>query len=298
MAELVIKPLGRGVGRTLIHGWELSAAEADDLQRRIEAEPYAWVGQEALAGSTAPSVVAGGLVPNDLMLRAFAVASGTGYQVMTGALAQVRTHHGGLTHRQNSPISKDVWIRNTRGAPAGQPWVHEATASQVLPLTLPPRVIENMFWLGRYAERAEDTRSTAAGRHRPLGGLPRFTGAGSRRDVAGPAGRPDRGHLDLAGLPRPGRLDPYRRPEAELRALILDDTRPGSLAYSVRRLTEVAGDVREQMSTDTWLVLGSLDGELSALRAAAGVDGRPSGPDARTPTAIARVLEACSRCPD
>lgn len=289
--ELVLKPLGRGVGRTLSYGWELSAAQLDEMRRRIEAEPYAWVGQEAMAFSTAPSVVGNGLAPHDLMLRTFAVASGAGYQVMTGALAQVRTHHGGLTARQAAPVSKDVWIRNTRGTPPGQPWVREATPSQVLPLTVPPRVIENMFWLGRYAERAEETARllrAVIDRWADFHGSPEPAAAGVLSVLLGT--------LTTVTATWPGFLGPdspqrIAAPAAELSSLILDDTRAGSLAYAVRRLTEVAGDVREQLSTDTWLVLGSLDGELSALAAAAPIGGRAGGPDGRTPTAIARVLE-------
>jgi len=287
LADLVIKPLARGIGRNHINGWELSDTERDDLRRRIETEPYAWVVQEALACSTAPSVVADDLFPQTLTLRTFAVASGPGYQVMTGGLGQVRTPHLGLTARQIPPTSKDIWIRNTRGAPTVAPWVREATPSQILPMTDSPRVIEDMFWLGRYAERAEDTARLLRAvndRWADFHNSPEQHGAAALAvllrtltEVTGTAP----GFADVHAGTR------FTSRSPELLSLLLDEDRPGTLAYAVRRLTVASGDVREQLSTDTWMVLGGLERDLHALAAQA----RAQGPGPDTPTAISRVLE-------
>ncbi len=292
--ELVIKPLARGVARSHRNGWELSAAELDDLRARIRTEPYAWVGQEPLACSTAPSVVADDLRPQMLTLRTFAVASGTTFQVMTGGLGQVRQPdlspgaHNGLMARQEAPTSKDVWIRNTRGAPAITPWVREATPSQLVPVADSPRVLEDMFWLGRYAERAEDTARlmrAVGDRWADFHQSPEQAGAEAlavllRTLTEVTATAP--GFLDIESETWfAGRGD-------ELVSLLLDADRPGTLAYAVRRLTDVSGDVREQLSTDTWLVLGGLERELQKLAGRSGNRRRvPTG----TPDALARVLE-------
>ncbi len=288
LPTMVVKPLARGVGRTHAYGWELSADERSDLLRRISSEPYAWVGQEALACSTAPSILSDDLIPQDLTLRTFAVASGSTYQVMTGGLGQVRTHHDGVTESQAPPTSKDIWIRNTRGAPTVEPWVREATPSQVLPLTISPRVTEDMFWMGRYAERAEDTARMLRAvndRWADFHNSPEQSGAAAlavllttltRVTATAPGFEGIDAHTRFAG-----RTD-------ELIAVILDESREGTLAFAVRRLTEVSGDVREQLSTDTWLVLGGLERELDELRH------RLRGRTVLTgdvPTAISRVLE-------
>jgi uncharacterized circularly permuted ATP-grasp superfamily protein/uncharacterized alpha-E superfamily protein len=263
LAELVIKPLARGIARTHINGWELSEAQRDDLRRRIEAEPHLWVGQEALACSTAPSVVADDLFPQLLTLRTFAVASGVGYQVMTGGLGQVRTPHGGLTARETPPTSKDIWIRNTRGAPTVAPWVREATPSQILPMTDSPRVIEDMFWLGRYAERAEDTA--------------RVLRAVNDRWADFHHSPEQQGAAALAVLLRT--LSAVTGTAPDITDVVFNEDRPGTLAHAVRRLTALSGDVREQLSTDTWLVLGGLERELQNRQ------------DTDTPTTLAKVLE-------
>jgi len=285
---VVVKPLARGIGRTHVYGGELAEAERSELLRRIEAEPYAWVVQEALACSTAPSVLSDDLFPQDLTLRTFAVASGSTYQVMTGGLAQVKDHHRGLTERQSPPTSKDVWIRNTRGAPTVEPWVREATPSQVQPLTISPRVTEDMFWLGRYAERAEDTARLLRAvndRWADFHNSPENTGAAALAVLLETLTTVTSTAPGFLGIDANTR---FAGQAGELLSVILDEQREGTLAFAARRLTEVSQDVREQLSTDTWLVLGGLERELDNLRRK--LRGRNVfTPD--VPTAIARVLE-------
>ncbi len=78
----MIKPISRRVARSSAFGWELSAAQRDELIRRIEAEPYAWVGQQPLALSTVPTASAAGLEPRPALLRSFAVAQDGSYTVL------------------------------------------------------------------------------------------------------------------------------------------------------------------------------------------------------------------------
>ena len=54
-------------------------------------------------------------------------------------------------------------------------------------------------------------------------------------------------------------------PGPEIRALLVDADRPGSVAHSVRRLLDAAAQVRDQLSNDTWLVIGHLDRDLAEL---------------------------------
>jgi uncharacterized circularly permuted ATP-grasp superfamily protein/uncharacterized alpha-E superfamily protein len=293
--ELVVKPIARGVSRTLLYGAELTQAQRDDLRRRIVAEPYAWVGQEYVPASTAPAVVPAGLAPQDLLLRTFAVATSSGYKLMTGGLGQVRTAPDGLTQqekvtlRQFAPTSKDVWVRNTSGTPAVEPWVREATPSQIHPLTISPRVTEDMFWLGRYAERAEDTARllrAVIDRWADFQNSPEAAGAEALRVL-------------LEGLTTVTSTSPgfdstagtLAAPHGELGSLLLDEAREGTLAYAVRRLVDVAGDVREQLAADTWLVFGGLERQLQRLAGSGRTPGTWVGPGIDTSTALGRVLE-------
>ncbi len=248
-------------------------------------------------------MVDGGLRPRNLIWRTFSVASGGGFQVMTGGLAQVRTPADSLTQRHGAslagsvapgpsrPTSKDIWIRNTRGAPLVEPWVREATPSQVHPLTVSPRVTEDMFWLGRYAERAEDTARllrAVTDRWSDFQSSPEPAGAEALTVLLEA--------LTVVTATWPGFTGPeagnrVRAPQGELASLLLDEHREGTLAYAVRRLNEVAGDVREQLSTDTWMVFGSMERALHKLGASVYGGAEWAGPGLDTSTALARVLE-------
>ncbi|MGQ0623485.1 MAG: circularly permuted type 2 ATP-grasp protein [Sporichthyaceae bacterium] len=289
--NLVIKPLARGIGRTHVNGWELSATARAELIAQISYEPYAWVGQQALPCSTAPNVVGDDLHPQDLTLRTFTVAAGSGYQVMTGGLGHVHAHPHDLTYHHVSPTSKDVWIRNTRGTPMAEPWVREATPSAILPMTISPRVTEDMFWLGRYAERAEDTARllrAVIDRWADFHNSPENAGAAALAALLGALSEVTTTSPSFTGMSADTRFAAHAD---ELLAMLLHANRAGSLAYAVRRLTEVCGDVREQLSTDTWLVLGSLERELQALAVRSAVRTGAPGLPAGTMTALSRVLQ-------
>src|SRR5205814_675858 len=98
--------------------------------------------------------------PRPLILRCFICATSDGFAVMPGGLTRVSAS-------PDSPIvssrygggSKDTWVRSlsplesTGLVESSLPTVPQArVASHV-----PSRVVENLFWLGRYAERLEDT---------------------------------------------------------------------------------------------------------------------------------------------
>ena len=70
----------------------------------------------------------------------------------------------------------------------------------------------------------------------------------------------------------PGFLDAdtVTTPGHELFSLVVDEQRKGTLAHAVRRLLDSAYAVRDQLSSDTWLVIGNLDREILELRSPSG----------------------------
>ncbi len=256
MADLLVKPIARGEGWATVDGAALTTAERAELAARIEAEPHAWVGQEPQRQSTTPVVAADGtLDARPLLLRTFAVAAGGEFRVLAGGLAEAGV--------RGDTVAKDVWVSG-RAEPTPTPVDLVVGADTALS----PRVAADLFWLGRYAERAEGT-------------------ARLLRAVA------DR-FADFRSSPEPAAgevLDMLRRaatavtgrPDTSLHALITDRDLTGTLAYAVHRLTGAAQAVREQLSTDTWLVLGRLESVLAEVATA--------GPGADPSAALSRVLE-------
>ena len=253
LADLLVKPIARGEGRATVDAASLTTAERAELAARIEAEPHAWIGQEPQRQSTTPVVAAdGSLDARPLVLRTFAVAVGGAFRVLAGGLAE-----SGV---RGDTVAKDVWVSGaTVAAPVSVPAAGAAAA-------LSPRVAADLFWLGRYAERAEGTarllRAVAD----------RFADLRSTPEPAGGEA--------LAVLLRAATTVTTTPAGTPLHTLITDRELAGSLAYAVHRLTGAAQAVREQLSTDTWLVLGRLESVLGEVTATGDVS-----------VALSRVLE-------
>jgi uncharacterized circularly permuted ATP-grasp superfamily protein/uncharacterized alpha-E superfamily protein len=264
--ELVVRPTSRHRGSTRF-GPSLSRAELDALRAEIERHPYRWVGQELVCGSTTALLGPGGLEARRTVLRAFAVASGGDYSVMNGGLTRVADDQCAFAvSNQLGAVAKDTWVLSSGPESLQGFWLdasplhdHEPDSST----TLSGRAAENLFWLGRYAERAEAAarllRSANARRIE-------FEHGGSQPGIAAMQS------LCLA-LTRvttayPGFVGDDRKldaPEEELLSLLLDIAREGSVAHAVQRLLDAADAVRDQLSIDTFLVVGALHRELTEL---------------------------------
>lgn len=106
----------------------------------------------------APALDQGGLAPAPFILRIFAVSDGAGWQVLPGGIARLVTPGARLTGRlPGGGWCKDVWVQADPSeaiigptAQSGPPIAIRRTAG-----TIPSRVADNFFWLGRYVERLD-----------------------------------------------------------------------------------------------------------------------------------------------
>ncbi len=261
--SLVLKPISRGLSRSSTFGWELSAPGRAELLAQIEAEPHLWVGQEPVAASTVPTLSGGGVAPRSMVLRTFAVAQGGDYQVLTGGLVRVAAARDSiLVSTQAGAVAKDAWVLTSQAKPVPDAWLLDGTPTEMRQGVVSPRMAEDLFWLGRYTERAEATTRllrTVRDRSGDFTHSPEPAGAACLSALLTV--------LTTVTATWPGFTVESRRddPQAELLALVVDATRPGTLAHSVHHLTAATQAVRDQLSPDTWLVLGSLDAALRDL---------------------------------
>lgn len=268
-------------GRTIV-GPTLSACDRAELAARIEAEPWQWVGQELPQFSSAPTDHgSGGLSAAGVGMRLFTVAQRNGYTPMVGGLGYVLAP-GADSFTLKSVAAKDIWISPTTRAEAERT---PAIASMELPsgtkFISSPRVLSDMFWIGRYAERAEGMARLLTVtrehyheyRHRP--------------EVPAAECVP----VLLAALRTVSCAETEIAADgwATLRSLTVDRQRPGSLAHSVERLGSAARAVRDQMSNDTWMVLGAVERILDK-QAKVPPGARPGSDDAPLATAQQRTL--------
>ncbi|MGV0816131.1 circularly permuted type 2 ATP-grasp protein [Mycolicibacterium boenickei] len=289
LSSLLIRPV-RG-GETVV-GPTLSTAARAALTARIEAEPEQWVGQELPQFSTAPTDFRSkGLSAGNVGMRLFTVAQRGGYAPMIGGLGYV-VAPGNAAFRMNTLAAKDIWVRT-----APRVTVERAPAVSVEPalVAVPsptravssPRVLSDLFWMGRYAERAESmARLLSVTRERYhefryrqdlaesqcvpvlLAAVGSITGTDT--------GDTDDDHEMIAIAP------------GTLWSATADRRRPGSLAQSVERLGLAARAVRDQMSNDTWMVLAGV--ERALLRPSAAPPRSPTVAEAYLATAHSQTL--------
>jgi uncharacterized alpha-E superfamily protein len=224
---------------------------------RVTAEPGQYVAQERVALSTVPVWDDGKLHPRHMVMRVFAVSTGDGYTVMPGGLTRISTSLDNMVvSMQSGGGSKDAWVLGDGPAPPFtllRPATHPLEVSRAT-FDLPSRVADNLFWLGRYAERVEGAVRVA----RTI--LPRFFQDGDSSRVAGlNAGLDILAALGyLAGETRTGAA------ERDVLATIYDPAAPNGFVANIHQVRRVAWLLRDRISLDAWLVLNQLDQQFSS----------------------------------
>ncbi|WP_226621863.1 circularly permuted type 2 ATP-grasp protein [Alloyangia pacifica] len=123
----------------------------------LEREGDTLVGQEAVTLSTTPAMVGDKLLPRPMVVRVFAARTPQGWTVMPGGYARIgRSDDPTALAMQAGGSVADVWI--TSEAPVARETLAPQEKGPFLrrqPGQLPARAADNLYWLGRYVERAE-----------------------------------------------------------------------------------------------------------------------------------------------
>ena len=267
---LVIKPAGyrSGVrpGERVLFGRKLSVAERDRLIAAIDAEPYRFVAQEEVTPSTAPVYIDGRIEPRPFVLRSFLVSEEEGYAVMPGGLSRVALEQDTpMVSNQLGGLGKDTWVL------ASEPERQEsllASSEQLTPAVIresevSSRGADNLFWIGRYAERAE--------------GLVRLLRAAVIKlaERASFAADDDSGSCmqsllvalsqQSQGFVAPAVTGARPTPTREVLSLVTDVEHIGGLPQTLQALDQAAWSVRDRLSSDTWRIVNDIERHLAAL---------------------------------
>jgi uncharacterized circularly permuted ATP-grasp superfamily protein/uncharacterized alpha-E superfamily protein len=260
LESIFVKPAMRSGAQGMTPGAQMTAAEREALKGRIRFQPHLYVAQERVELSTAPTWSAEGrLTPRPVAMRVYLVAAEDGsYYVMPGGLSRIAPLDGArMISMQRGGSSKDIWVMNE--GPADNVTLLPRTADAIeLRRTgnnLPSRVADNLYWLGRYAERVECTARLLRSSMNRLNSetassavvlLEPFLQTLEAQDQL-PVGR-------TATLLKSN----SEALEAELLAIMLDDQRSGSLYSIAEQLQRLGMQVRDRTSNDFWRAVSVL----------------------------------------
>jgi uncharacterized circularly permuted ATP-grasp superfamily protein/uncharacterized alpha-E superfamily protein len=264
MKELVIKPAFARFGQHPDFPGNMRRAAYEALVRRIESRPEDFVAQERVALSTIPVYTDTGIAPRHAVLRVYATWNGSSYTALPGGLTRVSTQDSSLVVSMHlGGRSKDTWVL---GRPEESVPAQHQRSLQVLEQSgqdeLPSRVADNLFWLGRYAERVES-------RVRFLRTL--WPAVSSEEDF-GRAVSLETGVRVLTGL---GYLPPGTAAaslgeqrwsvQRTLTEMVYDPSQTSSLRWNLKELRRVAWHLKERLSSDTWRTLQQLESHFSSF---------------------------------
>jgi len=234
---------------------DLPAAARGQLLRDIEERPAAYTLQARVRPSEIPVWNDGVLEPRAALVRVYAMTDGRGgWHVMPGALTRVATRRD---------AAQDAWLSMQHGSVSVDTWVMtegQVDATTLLPKplsaadlartrrTVTSRAAENLYWLGRYTERADNSVRLARITLESLNNAnPVMLDALDRLAL--------RNGLVGSGVPSPA-----QSVRVFERALVHDMADPTalSIAFNLRALRQCAQALRERLSVEHWKLIDAV----------------------------------------
>ena len=295
--KCVIKPtypgsVSHGTFESVL-GRALSRRELDEWAGRILRQGDTHTAQTWLPLSQMPTWQSGTdgdrIVPRSAMLRVFAVADGPqSWRVLPGGLTRLASASEGIASMQRGGSSADTWVLTDveKGDTVDRTTLlqpnHAPTTLVQRKRMVTSRAAENLFWLGRYTERTENSIRLARLTLNSLNG----EDPSSPPLLAWLSEMAVRNTLVLPGVPTA--VQARRVFERSLIASLDSSDGATSVGYNLRALKLTASSVRERLSQEHWNVITRAEAEFTERCAAHAAQGEWSAVDAL------RVLESAS----
>ena len=280
--QLIVRKAQEGMGRPGRaalgrRGADLSAAERELLTSEVALLGDRLVAEPTPTFGTTPSLTANGLAPVPFAMRLFVSRSTDGFVVMPGGLAMSVAGDRALGLSSPEGRTRDVWVSGDGDKQAysslWRPTIETAQVERSQRVTQ-SRAADDLYWLGRYAERADWTMRVlrSALQRQQEDGLPVEGQAAARRCLEvlltdKPTGTPPHKQLSDSAA-----IDPLARD------LIAGDIGHRSLSRTFDGLYRCASLTRDRLSLEAWQTLdrfqptGDWRRELIAARGGDAID--------------------------
>ena len=256
LKDLIIKPVYRKPGEASVRACELDDTALAQLANQIERDPLQFIAQPFVRAGHLPSLENQQLAPRPAVLRTFAVASAESYTLMPGGLTRSGADENSFViANQAGARSKDTWVVDSEPERllSSEHAEDQVATREAESVSLPSRVVENLFWMGRYAERAECT-------------LRILRTTFMQFSSESPATALVKEHL-LAALQEIAILLPDEQvtPEQQLERWVQNGTLSNSIASNLNSMLFCADQAKELLSSDTFRIINDIRDALVKL---------------------------------
>lgn len=264
--EKVLSRLERYVLLPAFHGdplLPLRAAHLSPTARRhwiaeIEARPHDFVAQRDVPPSRVPSLQGRTLQPKPLVWRAFTLRNDEGPVALPCGLARVgKTGEPAQLWPAHAGYAKDVWVPDSVARIQEEAILKRLphVAGEIPAADVPSRIAEQLFWVGRYAERVEWVTRLSRVTLRSLAGGP---GVRQQRKLDACLALLMSGGVGKSGKLTASHTLPF------LHSLVHGVQHDGGLIRWIRALFSNAAAARDRLSDDTWKFLNRLENIVRA----------------------------------
>jgi uncharacterized circularly permuted ATP-grasp superfamily protein/uncharacterized alpha-E superfamily protein len=231
---------------------ELSADDRDRLRSAITHRGIDYVGQELVRLSTTPVWENGRITPRPFVLRVFAAATPHGWTILPGGFCRIAEQADArAVSMGDGARSADVWVVSDKAVPAATllPAADTVRIRRIAGV-VPSRAADNLFWLGRYLERAEATlrliRALGTSTRDPSEGT-----SGGRPTTLHSVERIQRILVTWGATSHATRTNPAK----VIAEALQSEEKFGSALSLVRSAQRTATSLRERLSPDAWQII-------------------------------------------
>ncbi|MCS6972079.1 MAG: circularly permuted type 2 ATP-grasp protein, partial [Leptospiraceae bacterium] len=258
--RFVVKPVARGMEPR--HLFPARWGEDEEIYYRQFLAEHAedFVAQEILPGSSVPVLKDDcSIASARAIVRTYLVAAEGGYQVMPGGLARMAEDPNQLIiTNQTGAASMDIWVL------ASEPQREISLLPTMPPSTIarrsrggvPSRIADNIFWMARYAERAENTARLL---RNAVSCLMHTEELVAPTQIAALLQLVTHTTAEYPGFAGDDSADLLQHPEIELARLVYDPQPSGGVRFNIQSLIRTAQNLRDNLSDDMRRIIALLE---------------------------------------